>query len=363
MMGRWSWMWVLVLWVASGGAGGFTVREAVWNESDFPVVYWIDPAVRTETEGGVGEQLIPALFDRWSNLPSSKFSAVLGGIKPGVVGQDGECCILWADLGADLFSPTAIAYTHSANGRIVDVDIVFNNRMGWSERTLTTTGLHEIGHLIGLGHSASRYAMMYATSDADDLHWDDIEGITHLYPADHLADLIGIQILYPLYASPSSAGPMAARIENAGDPFSGTVEVTMYVSETPVFEGTYLGKAEVWVDSGDPVEVLFPRVAFGAPSGPRFLGLEVDSSHKVFERDESNNLLVQELPIVPFETNADADLNGQVGGRDLFHLALKWRTRTSGIPELERYDFGRKYWIEETDLIGLLERWGSSTLP
>ncbi|MCA9438221.1 MAG: matrixin family metalloprotease [Candidatus Omnitrophica bacterium] len=351
----------LILFLPSACA--YEVRDSTWDVSDFPISYWIDPAVATETEEGVGEQVIPELFDLWADLPSSKFDAVYQGMKPGFVASDGECHILWDDLGNDLFSPTAIAYTHAMNGRIHDVDIVFNTNIGWSERTLTTTGLHEIGHLIGLDHSTSRWAMMYATSTAEDLHWDDIEGITHLYPADNLSDLVGVRMLYPLYASSSSTGPMAAEIQNKGFPTAGSVEVTLYVSDTPEFGSTYLGKSEIPIEGPDPVTVTFPRVSFGTSVGPRYLGLSVDTQHQVFESNEENNLLVYELPIVPFEVNGDQDLNGRVDSRDLFQLVLQWQKKTSGIPELYRFDFGSKYWVVEEDLLGLLDRWHHPTLP
>lgn len=43
---------------------------------------------------------------------------------------------------------------------------------------------HEIGHAIGLGHSPSNSALMYYTgvSNRNALAWDDIDGITWLYP-------------------------------------------------------------------------------------------------------------------------------------------------------------------------------------
>jgi hypothetical protein len=354
---------VLVLTLAIAHAYPYEVRDSRWEVSDFPISYWIDPGVATETEGGIGEQLIPQLFDRWSELPSSKFSAEYQGLKTGTVASDGECHILWADLGNELFSPTAVAHTHAEGTRIVDVDIVFNTNYGWSMRTLTTTGLHEIGHLVGLGHSASRYAMMYATSSADDLNWDDIEGITFLYPEDNLSDLVGVRMLYPLYASSSSAGPMAAEIQNRGSPMAATVEVILYVSDTPEFDSSYLGKSKVWVDTQDPIVVRFPRVAFGASTGPRYLGLTVDTAHQIFESIEENNLLTADLPIVPFEANGDQDLNGIVDARDLFQMLPHWRKRTTGVPELYRFDFGARYWIVEEDLLEVLGRWQQPTLP
>ena len=58
----------------------------------------------------------------------------------------------------------------------------FSNNLGWSFHPIA---LHEIGHLLGLDHSYDRASVMYFESYADglrnDLHHDDIRGITCLY--------------------------------------------------------------------------------------------------------------------------------------------------------------------------------------
>src|SRR5690606_29136124 len=55
---------------------------------------------------------------------------------------------------------------------------------------------HEIGHILGLGHSHDESALMYYNASAKEdlnLAQDDIDGITYLYPSDELdgADLAG----------------------------------------------------------------------------------------------------------------------------------------------------------------------------
>ncbi|HEY8269938.1 MAG TPA: matrixin family metalloprotease [Pseudobdellovibrionaceae bacterium] len=49
---------------------------------------------------------------------------------------------------------------------------------------------HEIGHLLGLGHSASTKALMYYDASAKtslSLSQDDIDGISYLYPSDEMS--------------------------------------------------------------------------------------------------------------------------------------------------------------------------------
>ncbi|NUN98319.1 MAG: hypothetical protein HUU16_19320 [Candidatus Omnitrophica bacterium] len=204
---------------------------------------------------------------------------------------------------------------------------------------------------------------MYPTSNRSELHFDDIEGATFLYPSSNLSDLLPVSMLYPLYASPDSSGPLAARIRNAGFPSSITIETTVYVSNTPDFSAvtTYIGKEDVHLETSDPVTVHFPRRAFGQ-AGPLFFGLEVDSARQAFESDETNNLLVVEIPIVPWEANGDENLSGRVEGLDLFEFSRHWLENYQ-LPWRYRFDFDPRNHVEEDDLLALLGRWRNGTLP
>jgi hypothetical protein len=73
-----------------------------------------------------------------------------------------------------------------------EADMGINTRFKWSTSDPTPTGrydlesvlLHENGHAAGLGHSSDANAVMYTYYGGlrRDLHQDDIDGISSLYP-------------------------------------------------------------------------------------------------------------------------------------------------------------------------------------
>ena len=86
----------------------------------------------------------------------------------------------------------------SKSGEIVDTDIELNG-VDYTWTTSTTTGViltdvqnamtHEIGHVLGLEHSAEELSVMYPSSKDGELKkrqitQDDIDGLCALYPVD-----------------------------------------------------------------------------------------------------------------------------------------------------------------------------------
>jgi matrixin len=75
-------------------------------------------------------------------------------------------------------------------GQLLDADILFNPKInfstaGGSNQDLQTVSTHEVGHFFGLSHSAVVRAMMFpfAPSLLTTLSYDDVAGISTLYPA------------------------------------------------------------------------------------------------------------------------------------------------------------------------------------
>ncbi|KZV54238.1 metalloendoprotein 1-like [Dorcoceras hygrometricum] len=125
-------------------------------------------------------------FREWANVTPFKFSHVQGP-HPGLahisisfeVGKHGD---------SEDFTPDG-PLAHSFGPPIGIIH--FNGEMGWAHDgdsyysfDIKSVALHEIGHLLGLNHSADRLAIMFPTFDRGEIrriHQDDVNGIYHLY--------------------------------------------------------------------------------------------------------------------------------------------------------------------------------------
>lgn len=183
-------------------------------------VKWTRPVAYFVTERGVSGVTVPELrdtiaraFATWQAVPTARVSSQFLGltiVPPGL--QDGRTTLGFLDqpdlsqvLGATSF------LLDGETGEILESDIFFNTRFDWSVAAggeagrvdLESVALHEIGHLLGLGHSALGetemvpggrrvigsgtvmfpIAMSPGTIADRQLQPDDVAGISDLYPA------------------------------------------------------------------------------------------------------------------------------------------------------------------------------------
>lgn len=145
-------------------------------------------------EGGIflGPACPHALPADASDALVADFSAVCGGSIPAV---DGESAVFFIEevwpFGQAVIGLTTITWNDELE--LVDADIALNGiDYVWSlgdtdiETDLSSIVLHEVGHLLGLGHSDAPDAVMrvdYEQGDTvRDLGTDDIAGLAFLYP-------------------------------------------------------------------------------------------------------------------------------------------------------------------------------------
>ncbi len=155
------------------------------------------------------ETAVQASLDIWSSVSNSTFRYENGGLTSSAgFQQDRINTISFGDplgqidkpincsgvlaIGGHFRNETEVRFMHEQNFfRIIEGDLVFAN--GWEECPLFSAPLnvaeiatHELGHVLGLGHSDNPDATMFATARFDGrgafLHLDDIAGLLFLYP-------------------------------------------------------------------------------------------------------------------------------------------------------------------------------------
>lgn len=193
-----------------GALAGSRLVSIQWTQ--FPIRYF----VTDRDAAGVSATQLQAAADRafgtWSAVPNTTIAAQFIGFVGAEPFQDDGISVIGFRERADL-DRTLAATTFEIDtitGAILESDIFFNSTFEWSVATGGSAGrfdvesiaVHEIGHLLGLGHSAlgetqsqagggrtvlGKRAVMfpiaYPRGNIEDrtLEADDISGITEIY--------------------------------------------------------------------------------------------------------------------------------------------------------------------------------------
>jgi len=272
---------------------------ARWFEPDsgLPVVMKLNSAGEPLAPTYGFEQTRQAL-QAWSNVPGSSFQYQDGGFTDAAGRRyDGVNAVSFRDpdgimdppircggtLGVGGFTYTD-SQTRVVNGttfsRILEGDLVFNDGLagcGFYENfaNFAEVATHELGHVLGLGHSADPTATMYSPAHFDGrgaaLRQDDINGLIAIYPGVTVTPVtdkpspqrIGTTITFTATASGGSAPHQCKWWLSANDwatssLLRGWQACTTPVPWTPTVTGDY--QIGVWArSSGSTVD---------APEGP-----------------------------------------------------------------------------------------------
>ena len=159
-----------------------TAVPVAWPDGSFPLKYSVDRKVNDAFPAG----LVDRAFNAWTTIPDAKLSFQSTGVVNTQAGKDGQNSVTFVD---DLFSgQNFLALTtnwYDDTGHITEADIQIDPSVVPNHYNLQLLVEHEVGHLLGLDHSAVLSSVMYpfvgrgvgATLDSDD-----IVGIGSLYP-------------------------------------------------------------------------------------------------------------------------------------------------------------------------------------
>jgi hypothetical protein len=189
---------LLVVLFLSLPAGAYTRMGSNVRWPVFPVPFYLNSLGSQNTPNGSEFLAIRNSFDTWQKIPTAQISLSCQGFTDiRSAGSDGVNVISFADEDFP-FSSGTIAVTLSSwdrtTGAVEDADIVFNPALPFTTSgeegayDIQSVATHEIGHFLGLDHTAIVSATMnpYGTTDSTFqrvLRSDDILGISSIYPA------------------------------------------------------------------------------------------------------------------------------------------------------------------------------------
>lgn len=137
-----------------------------------------------------------AAFDTWANVPESRIAFnYVGATDAAQPEHDRVNAVYWEPDWVWDPDAVALASTWSDQDGVIlafDMRINASDSVAWSTDgsvgfDLQSAVTHEVGHVLGLHHSATEAATMFATHLELDtsrrvLHWDDEDGARFLYP-------------------------------------------------------------------------------------------------------------------------------------------------------------------------------------
>jgi len=167
-----------------------TGEEMHWSE--MPVTYaWVGGDV---PRGAEVEDAIDASFDAWTDIPDAWITVERqsSSLAPAVELDDENLVFFTSDWPAGNEALAITTTWTDKDGAIVQYDIHINAAVARSTTgeadayDLQAAITHEVGHVLGLGHSAVQDATMYAKHELADvhrraLHTDDEDAARYLY--------------------------------------------------------------------------------------------------------------------------------------------------------------------------------------
>ncbi len=209
---------VLITCLLTGELYAFTLNNSVGAAFEQDVIKVNVSSTPCSNMGMTNDELLSLAGDAmdkyWNTVATSRLQIEQGDLvatsadfQTGLICQTGTNCVPNTDLivGSDILISCNTNATNFSNnlgvlgvtvpnnisGEVINGalvllnDIASNQFQSKSKEEQMAILAHEIGHAIGLGHSPVEDSLMYYLSFSTrmGLGWDDVDGVTYLYPA------------------------------------------------------------------------------------------------------------------------------------------------------------------------------------
>ncbi|MBK8476504.1 MAG: immunoglobulin domain-containing protein [Opitutaceae bacterium] len=204
-------------WVTEGAGWVWPHGTTLSMQKDF--------GAKANLPGATWNALADNAIAEWNaNMAQLQLTSTVGGV---TVGQEQD------DINQMFFSNTVYGDAFGAgtvgvaifwgNGTyIVEGDIVFNSGTTWTTGLFQTVALHELGHVLGLGHpdedGQTVSAVMNSHVSIDHLSADDIAGIQSLYNAPAVVPAAAAITTQPVAVSVAVGGTATFTVAATGEP-------------------------------------------------------------------------------------------------------------------------------------------------
>ena len=158
---------------------------------------------------------IDAAIDLWNSAPTSNLKLARGSVVTTTASTNPPT--IYCSNAAQSDTTAGVGSVSTSGGVPVlgslylngdSTKAAFFNKLTSTQQQIVVS--HEIGHVLGLGHSEKTYAMMYyniSTKTNLNLSQDDIDGLTWLNPSDELkSGLMGCATIQDINSLPPGGG-------------------------------------------------------------------------------------------------------------------------------------------------------------